>query len=466
MYYKLQENNALYKFFEYTFFGFLILLATSWPFGYFIQNLSIGLPVLELSIFCLSVLSLARVDIYLIYRRNLILPFLWLVIGLIFYLTIGYYKHGIYALRDGAFFTSAVIFFPAFIFAYSSRKLNFVILFKILFYSSLWLEVLDRTLLANLFGDLTFLTFGQAEAPIFGGTMGSGVVIFGTLLLALTSLKVKISLLDLVFLFLAMELLILHQTRTYYLSLFVIIISLNILDSKFLKSTFLFSVCFLLLFTVNSYVFELLRSVWGLAFETYVETSRVLKFSDVDPSINMMTSLLSQGLTDYSPENSITQNLNKETLEFSGSAGGLHQRLAWWNYLVSRGLMDVHSAIFGLGYGADLNFWVNRVREPHNVLVSVFARGGLLILILWLFFLCWMACNIWIYYKSKLSTNDEIMLITSIGVQLSTLATSLFQPSFTSTPVCISFYLFSGIIFGFIFRDKRQALIASSNHLY
>lgn len=65
-----------------------------------------------------------------------------------------------------------------------------------------------------------------------------------------------------------------------------------------------------------------------------------------------------------------------------GSAAGVSQRLDWWLLIYHRLMSGPFSFLFGLGFGMPLvDFHVLggiAVREPHNSVISVFARLGLL----------------------------------------------------------------------------------------
>lgn len=73
-----------------------------------------------------------------------------------------------------------------------------------------------------------------------------------------------------------------------------------------------------------------------------------------------------------------------------GAAGGIDLRLGWWATIWRKLTADPFSLLFGLGYGTPLTDFVATqnaiVREPHNSLVSVVARLGLVggVVFLWL----------------------------------------------------------------------------------
>jgi hypothetical protein len=72
----------------------------------------------------------------------------------------------------------------------------------------------------------------------------------------------------------------------------------------------------------------------------------------------------------------------------SAAASGVDQRMQWWTDLFERVTVDPPTLLTGLGYGFPLISFGNvagiQVREPHNSLMSVFARSGLIGFGLWL----------------------------------------------------------------------------------
>lgn len=83
------------------------------------------------------------------------------------------------------------------------------------------------------------------------------------------------------------------------------------------------------------------------------------------------------------------------------AASGVDERLTWWTNILHQLTADPVTFLIGLGYGLPLiPFTANGgivAREPHNSLISVFARGGAIGLSCWLWlqielFACWLRC--------------------------------------------------------------------------
>lgn len=74
-----------------------------------------------------------------------------------------------------------------------------------------------------------------------------------------------------------------------------------------------------------------------------------------------------------------------ESQGLSGAAAGVDQRLGWWDGVYNKATENAENLLLGRGYGFPLiSFRVTNdvpVREPHNSLLSIFARAGVLGLI-------------------------------------------------------------------------------------
>jgi hypothetical protein len=75
-----------------------------------------------------------------------------------------------------------------------------------------------------------------------------------------------------------------------------------------------------------------------------------------------------------------TSDSNHEAIV--AAASGVDQRLEWWRAIFDKVTSDSWTLLTGLGYGFPLVPFANtagiQVREPHNSIVSVFARSGLI----------------------------------------------------------------------------------------
>ncbi|QGM44440.1 O-antigen ligase family protein [Methylocystis heyeri] len=93
----------------------------------------------------------------------------------------------------------------------------------------------------------------------------------------------------------------------------------------------------------------------------------------------------------------------------TAAASGVDQRLQWWTLIYEKVTSDPWSFLTGLGYGFPLVPFTNsqgiQVREPHNSIISVFARSGLI----GLFAFVWMHIELFVnsfrsYYAARVLT--------------------------------------------------------------
>ena len=87
----------------------------------------------------------------------------------------------------------------------------------------------------------------------------------------------------------------------------------------------------------------------------YIESNRLFKFGIESFSLSGIFDLLATG---FGIENEL----------YSGSAGGVFQRLGWWYNLMIIMFSDLTTLIFGMGYGVILTdlIGVSPIREPHK----------------------------------------------------------------------------------------------------
>jgi hypothetical protein len=76
------------------------------------------------------------------------------------------------------------------------------------------------------------------------------------------------------------------------------------------------------------------------------------------------------------------------TGDLAGAAQGVDMRLGWWNRLYDKLTADEVTLITGLGYGIPLTNFSDTLgvttREPHNSVISVTARLGLIGIFAWI----------------------------------------------------------------------------------
>ncbi len=159
-----------------------------------------------------------------------------------------------------------------------------------------------------------------------------------------------------------------------------------------------------------------------------------------------------------------------ESAEVAGAAGGVGQRVKWWSDIWINVTSSIESLMFGLGYGFPLTSFKyydgQIVREPHNSVVSVFARLGLvgITAFLWVqisLFLIWYRT-----YRRMRETGETewansllIMGTFFVMVWIGSLGEDAFEKPFNTVP----YYFFWGVV---LQARWRQIAVKGRSHRY
>jgi hypothetical protein len=138
----------------------------------------------------------------------------------------------------------------------------------------------------------------------------------------------------------------------------------------------------------------------------------------------------------------------------AAAASGVGQRLEWWTDIYHRLSADLATLLTGLGYGFPLiPFKANggiQVREPHNSVISVVARSGLIGLSAWVWmqselFRCWFRCFRQLrHISSDGDMENRLLILLSflVLVMVGTIGEDNMEKPFFAIP----YYFFWGII--------------------
>jgi hypothetical protein len=149
------------------------------------------------------------------------------------------------------------------------------------------------------------------------------------------------------------------------------------------------------------------------------------------------------------------------------AASGVDERLQWWTDLYQKLTADPITLLTGLGFGFPLipfhGITGIQVREPHNSLMSVFSRSGLIGLSAWF----WMhgelfSCSAKCFFASRrLSTwrewqNCILVLLTFLVLVL---VGAIGEDNMEKPYFAIPYYLFWGVLVGLSFWERSQAAL-------
>ena len=330
---------------------FLLLLLN---YGYMqlrIPQAQIGVPISE----WLLLLTLLTVHHPRVLPRmrglSLLLPyFLWLGYGTII-IVVSYFDHGIRAVRDGLPVIEALFLYAGFVFA--GNKTSLATLAK-------WFP---RILVVGVFY-CTLYPFREAlraMSPVVSGMQGQPVPVFFTFVTSQMLLVVAA----------AFVLERYRQTNAWrYLFFAAVAVSLPLVLIP--SRTLLLMI--LMLFTYFFFSGKLRLSV-GMAWVVGIGMALFVALF----SLGIENTRL--GLTSLTDYKTLFFEIFPGTESTDPLTSGASSRLRWWSNIYQQLTASWEKLVFGLGYGIPLTDLGLRggvvIYAPHNTLVSVVARGGL-----------------------------------------------------------------------------------------
>lgn len=136
-----------------------------------------------------------------------------------------------------------------------------------------------------------------------------------------------------------------------------------------------------------------------------------------------------------------------------GAAAGVGQRERWWNHIYTKMHETRTKMVLGLGFGMPLTDFgagsATPVREPHDSYMSVFARLGILGILLWVMMQAALYRAWWQGHKlcarmGWIRDQNNLMLIMLYGVSMLLLAIA--EDAFEKPYMAIPYYLFFGVL--------------------
>lgn len=401
----------------------LLLISLYLLFNYgFVMVRPVGIPIGEvLLIVCLLMVNHKTV-LPRFLNHWIIIPFsIWLFLGLT-QAFIGFFQHGIWALRDATPVIESLYLYLGF--AYAGNKNSIQRLKR-------WLPwVLG---LCSIYG-LTFLARDQviAMSPKLAGGYGQPVPLFGSYIT--TGLAMVM--------FSAWQLkkyLFNYKLVHLLLCVFAITTALLIMPSRtlFVQTLLLVALFFSLkqrkkLLGILTVLFFTLALLQVLLASDVVSGTRY----NAD-SLGDYVSAFMEIIPGYTPEEVRTS--------------GIEQRLGWWQIVLEKWRSSWITTLFGLGYGFPLIEYYGLdggvVREPHNDFVSILGRLGLIGLgsFLWLqSIIVSRGIQSYRYYENNKTYAPIIVaLFLFIG---GTLIATLGEPPFPIPAYAIPYYFIAGIL--------------------
>jgi hypothetical protein len=146
-----------------------------------------------------------------------------------------------------------------------------------------------------------------------------------------------------------------------------------------------------------------------------------------------------------------------------GAAAGVEQRLFWWGKIWLNVTSSWTTTLFGLGYGVSLvglsavdPSIAAEVREPHNSMISVFARTGVvgLIACVWMHItLAIIIVRTYLAYRAKGSHTIARWILTVGALFGMFWVASIGEDAFEKPFLAIPYYFFYGVVLNLWYRD-------------
>lgn len=425
--------------------GFLIsvLFIFNTAFGNASMNvISFGLPLNQLLIGSLLILFLFS-GLLKIPNGSAFFLYAWIFFSFFIWLPIGFAKHGLLAGRDATQVIDATIFILAFSIISRINTVQLIHAINKVLFIALSLEFLDRVFLF-LFDSLSVSSLQSVN--LFGGAIGSHVVIIASLWFGILTKGIIPSYSTKFLIYTSILLVLLHQTRFLYLALvfssfmFFYLNSTNFLSKSFLKKILTF---ILLLFLFEIIISFLIPTLIAFNFSSeYLFSDRLFKFGIESFSLS--------GILDH-----LSTGFGFESEVYAGSSYGVYLRIEWWERLFSIMFSDLQTLLFGIGYGVPLtpDTAITAIREPHNSYISVFCRNGLFLFFIWfIFHFLTFFKGIKVLKKEAKHTNEYKLLFVSFLTASSTYIAATVQPAFELPPIAITTYITLAISISMISR--------------
>ena len=433
------ENYAL-KNKYFLFYTILFLMYCNLFVGWAFQNLKIFvLPINEITL--LLILSSLKIFQTL---RNLksiinILPFLiWIIYGL-FLIVLGFFQHGIWALRDGVHVIDSLYFFAGF-YLLSNEK-YYTIFFKHIKYfiiiAVIYIFFLPfKNIIQDILPQINAVAGSNVSGSLFNYSSLNTTWIWLAFYIIINRDEFDHGLIYsnvIPFLFFTTTVVVFTQ-RMIYLSIFISFIFLFIFKRDSSRKFLIYIPVFIIMLSILPLLnIEILNRVGGITSIDFI-------FDHVMSTFGTITS---------------TSSL--------ATAGTIELRLLWFFQVIDNSFESIATFFFGRGFGLPLIEYTGPnstvYREPHNGYLTIYARMGLIGFLLWFwahanFFKTWLK-----YYKfCKINNfNDKKnKLLGIIFFIIIVLSTAFANSAFEQTWLSSIYYVIWGIILRMCYNIKLE----------
>jgi hypothetical protein len=394
--------------------------------GYgFMQIRLFNIPIAELLLLFSMLTINHRVLLPKFLASKISIPILvWWIFGL-YHILWNVHQYGIMAIRDGSHIIESFYLYIGFAYAAKSQDLKNLANFIPVIIGSVFLYALT----------FPFREFFQPLSPVLTGFGGEQPV---PLLFNYTSTTLVLLAGSAFFL---QEYLV--KTKSYYLFLFIACIGITLL--LFPSRTLILRL--LVFFALSANQIKKLN-LKDTALVLLGPIGLLFLVSVLGISVNSRIG------TDFQPQDYLIlfSEIFKSSPDSTHSiSSGNEIRFLWWWQIIDNWRQSVVSILFGMGYGMPLTDFVNtlrtEVREPHNELIGILGRGGLIGLLSFLWFqttLLKQSFNKMRYLSYSLEYSGLIQFF--VWLLVFTLVSGIGESPFSMAYYTVPFYFIAGIL--------------------
>jgi hypothetical protein len=404
--------------------------------GRFFENIIIlNIPINFYILFFLFINSKLHSKIFSYSDPILKIFFIYLLFSFI-QLIIGFTKNGIWALRDGLYFLNMFFFFIGYHYSNNLNSINGFDRFLKIIAIITFFYVLLLSLGLKSWGPTITSPQGNQYSLINFFNLRHIFIWVGFYLLIYKNKNLFINkLFPILLLGLSIAT---FQSRTSYLTIFFILIYFIYLNKISLKD--IIKLSFLLVFVYLIY-----------------------NLIGINPGVNLVGRLTTEFSIKYFFNHISTLFVFFEDYQFgllSGPESSALARYGWWTEVIEKNSKNLLYMLFGQGFGIPLIDFQSSstgfAREPHNMLITVYGRQGLIGLILFSLLIIKSITRIHKFVNSNHIKDGDRQIFLSFLVYILIITIGFIGDSILNySSASLIYFVFIGYILGYEFKVSR-----------
>ena len=380
-------------------------------FARFYENILIfNIPINQLILIYLLITTPINLSLKTINTKlNFSIYYFFIIFGSL-QIIFGFFKNGIYAIRDGLYIIDSFYIIIGFFYSKKFFENNYILKFYKILITIGIIFIIIKFFKLDLLIDYSITSINNIEYNLFN-LVGLRLIWLWCFFIILCHFNTNNLLIILIALFFLFASIILEQVRTLYLGFFatIIFLSYTIKFKNINKFNLIYILLILLLF-YNFFEFSFKGRMSDFSFKFLIDHFLSLFFiGDSSDSIQ-------------------------------SSIGSANLRILWWKNLTYEIFTNPFYLIFGKGFGIPLTDFMGYgsiVREPHNMYITSLARQGFIGFLLFLFFKLKLI-KILITNLKKLDNDSRTYIVTlsifNLFIFIFFLSDSILNYSYISMP--------------------------------